>query len=107
MEETISCGVRTVVVYGPSGLQKQTRSGHCPAGNGTVALEHCQACASRVATVAASDASRSHLACRVEGEHPARTQAVAELMARTVVAVRRELRVDAVLLALVEADRGG
>ncbi|HEU5217900.1 MAG TPA: CBS domain-containing protein, partial [Gemmatimonadales bacterium] len=107
MEETVTCGVRTVVVYGPTGPQQQTRSVRCPAGNGTVALERCEVCENRVATVAAADTARSHLACRVDGEHPVRARTLSELMPRTVVAVRPDLRADLVLLALVEHDRGG
>jgi len=109
MEEMITCGVRTVIVYGPSGPQKQVRSVHCPAGNGSVALEHCETCTRRMETVAASDAVRSHISCRVDGdgEQPARVQMVSEIMPRTVVAVRPELRADVMLLALVEHDRGG
>ncbi|HYV45069.1 MAG TPA: CBS domain-containing protein [Myxococcaceae bacterium] len=107
MDEMMSCGIRTVVVYGPQGPQRELRTVHCPAGNDTVALEHCEHCRSRMATVAEGDAPRSHLACRVAAGHPGRVGLVSEVMPRTVVAVRPELRADAMLLALVEHDRGG
>lgn len=107
MDEMISCGVRTVVVYGPLGPQRKLRTVRCPAGNGTVPLERCEHCAFRMEAVATSDAPRSHLACRVAASHPSRLGLVSEIMTRLVVAVRPELRADTVLVALVEHDRGG